>query len=185
MPDMEIQELCRRIYSKHQAALDLIYEHRPDRQAAISDALLEMIRADRQEFIIDAASESRIRFLPVSWDRSELHVGQGFTKTGRLLLFEFWNNPNWLGFGLTLGPGDENVRRQIYEAATKAGSPFTLGTKGLAEKWLKVFSKEILSSADYDDLDLEAIQSRLQEAWSAFKSDELPRIREVIDQAFP
>ena len=185
MPDAEIQELCRRIYRKHQAALDLIYEHRPDRQAAISDALLEMIRADRQEFIIDAASKSRIRFLPVSWDRSELNVGQGFTKTGRLLLFEFWNNPNWLGFGLTLGPGVENVRRQIYEAATKAGSPFTLGPKGLSTKFVYLFSKEILPTAHYDDLDFEKVQSRVQEAWSTFKSNELPRIREVIDQVFP
>ena len=182
MPDAEIQELCRRIYRKHQGALDLIYEYRPDRQAAISDALLEMIRADRQEFIIDAASKSRIRFLPVSWDRSELHVGQGFTKTGRLLLFEFWNNPNWLGFGLTLGPGDENVRRQIYEAATKAGSPFTLGPKGLSTKFVYLFSKEILPTADYDDPDFDKVQSRVQEAWSAFKSNELPLIKDVIDQ---
>jgi hypothetical protein len=185
MPDMEIQELCRRIYSKHRAALDLIYEHRPDRQAEIRDALLEMIRADRQEFIIDTASKSRIRFLPVSWDRSELHVGQGFTKSGRLLLFEFWNNPNWLGFGLTLGPGDQDVRRQIYEAARKTGSPFTPPPKGVSTKYVYLFSKEILNAADYDDLDFEGIQSRLQEAWSAFKSNVLPLMINLIDQAFP
>jgi len=185
MPDREIQELCRRIYSKHRAALDLIYEHRPDLQAAISDVLLEMIRADRQEFIIDGSSKSRIRFLPVSWDRSELHVAQGFTKTGRLLLFEFWNNPNWLGFGLTLGPGDQDVRRQIYEAARKMGSPFTLPPKGLSGKWVNLFGKEILPTADYDDLDFERIQSRVQEAWSAFKSNELPLMINLIDQAFP
>jgi len=188
MPDREIQELCRRIYSKHQAALDLIYEHRPDRQAEMRDALLKMIEAD-PDFTLDRSSKDFIRFHPVSWARPELQRSRGWTRTGMILLFEFWNssrwNPNSLGLKLTLGPGDEGVRRQIYEVTTQAGRPFTLGTKGLAEKWLKVFSKEILSSADYDDLDLEAIQSRLQEAWSAFKSDELPRIREVIDQAFP
>ncbi|MDP2948319.1 MAG: PD-(D/E)XK nuclease family protein [Chloroflexota bacterium] len=184
MPDMEIQELCRRIYSKHRAALDLIYEHRPDLQAAISDALLEMIRAD-QEFTLDLSSKRVIRFLPVSWDRPELKVGQGFTKTGRLLLFQFWNNPNWLGLGLMLGPGDENVRRQIYEAARKMGSPFTLGPKGSSTKFVWLFSKEILPTADYDDLDFEKIQARVQEAWSAFKSNELPLMINLIDQAFP
>ncbi|HLA82184.1 MAG TPA: hypothetical protein VJP78_11310, partial [Thermoleophilia bacterium] len=188
MPDTEIQELCRRIYRKHQLALDLIYEHRPDRQAEMRDALLKMIEAD-PDFTLDRSSKDFIRFHPVSWARPELQRSRGWTRTGMILLFEFWNssrwNPNSLGLKLTLGPGDEGVRRQIYEVTTQAGRPFTLGTKGLAEKWLKVFSKEILSSADYDDLDLEAIQSRLQEAWSAFKSNELPRIREVIDRVFP
>ena len=188
MPDTEIQELCRRIYRKHQLALDLIYEHRPDRQAEMRDALLKMIEAD-PDFTLDRSSKDFIRFHPVSWARPELQRSRGWTRTGMILLFEFWNssrwNPNSLGLKLTLGPGDESVRRQIYEVTTQAGRPFTLGTRGLAEKWLKVFSKEILSSADYDDLDLEAIQSRLQEAWSAFKSDELPLIKDVIDQVFP
>ena len=188
MPDTEIQELCRRIYRKHQLALDLIYEHRPDRQAEMRDALLKMIEAD-SDFTLDRSSKDFIRFHPVSWARPELQRSRGWTRTGMILLFEFWNssrwNPNSLFLRLTLGPGDESVRRQIWEAATRAGSPFTLDERGLAAKWLGLFRKEILSGADYDDLDLETIQSRVQEAWSAFKSNELPRIREVIDQVFP
>ena len=190
MPDREIQELCRRIYRKHQAALDLIYEHRPDRQAAISDALLEMIRAD-PDFTLDRSSKDFIRFLPKSWDRPELGGGKGWTRTGSMLLFEFFNssrwNPNSLSLRLTLGPGDESVRRQIWDTATatKAGSPLTPDRRRGFTKWAGLFWKEILSTADYDVLDLEAIQSRLQEAWSAFKSNELPLIKEVIDQIFP
>jgi len=185
MPDAEIQELCGRIYRKHRAALDLIYEHRPDRQAEIRDALLEMIKAD-PDLTLDRSSKDFIRFLPKSWDRPELRGGKGWTRTGRMLLFEFWNssrwNPNSLSLRLTLGPGDENVRSQIYEAATKTGSPFTPSPKGLSDKWVNLFWKEILSSADYNDLDFEGIQSRVQEAWSAFKSNELPLIKDVIDQ---
>ena len=187
MPDREIQELCRRIYRKHQVALDLIFEHRPDRQGEIRDALLEIMTED-PELTVDQSPKAFIRFLPVSWDRPELQVAQGDTKTGRLLFFEFLNssqwNPNSLGLKLTLGPGDENVRRQIYEAATKAGSPFQPSRKGLAGKWVQLFWKDILRPADYDDLDLEEIQSRLKEEWSAFESSELPLIRDVIERVF-
>ena len=187
MPDREIQELCRRIYRKHQAALDLIYEHRPDRQAEIRDALLEMMEGDR-EFTLDVSNKTFIRFVPVSWDRPELQVAQGYTKTGRLLLFEFFNssqwNPNSLAIALTLGPGDENVRRQIYDAAMKTRSPFQPDPRGLSTKWPKLFWKEILPTADYDDLDFEGIQSRVQEEWSAFKSNELPLIKDLIDRVF-
>ena len=185
MPDREIQELCRRIYSKHRAALDLIYEHRPDRQAEIRGFLLKIINED-PAFTLDVSDKTWIRFHPVSWGRPELKVGQGWTKTRMIVLFQFANssqwNPNSLGLDLNIGPGDENVRRQIYEAATKAGSPFTPSPNGLSKKWVPLFWKEILPTADYDDPDFERIQARLQEEWSAFKSNELPLIREVIDQ---
>jgi hypothetical protein len=186
MPDREIQELCRRIYSKHRAALDLIYEHRPDRQAEIRGFLLKMIEAD-PDFTLDVSDKTWIRFYPVSWGRSELQRG-AWDKSAMMVLFQFQNssqwNPNSLGLGLWVGPGDENVRRQIYEAATKAGSPFTPNPKGLSDEWVGLFWKEILNAAVYDDLalDFERIQARLQEEWSAFKSNELPRIKEVIDQ---
>ncbi len=189
MPDTEIQELCRRIYLKHQAALDLIYEYRPDRQAEIGGFLLEMIKADRAEFTLDVSNKTWIRFRPVSWDSSELQRGQGWTKTGMIVLFEFVNssrwNPNSLGLSLHIGPGDENVRRQIYEAATKARSPFKPSPKGLSDKWVNLFWKEILPTADYEDIDFDKLRSRVQEAWSAFKSNELPLMKRTIDEVFP
>jgi len=189
MPDRKIQELCRRIYSKHRAALDLIYEHRPDRQGEIADALLKMIKAD-PDFTLVRSSKEFIDFFPKLWDRPELQRGT-WSKTAMMVLFQFMNssqwNPNSLGFGLLVGPGDENVRRQIYEAAEKTGSPFTPNPNGLSDKWMRLFWKEILNAAVYDDLDLdfEWIQARLQEAWSAFKSNELPLMINLIDQAFP
>jgi len=189
MPDEEIQELCRKIYRKHQAALDLIYENRPDRQGQIADALLNMIRAD-PAFDLDVCQKAVIRFVPGPWkDRPELQQAQGWTRTGRILLFEFFNSASWvtngLALALTLGPGDEDVRRRIYEAAEKIGSPFTPSPTGLRKKHQFLFWKEILSTADYDDSDFETIQARLQEEWSAFKSNELPLMINLIDQAFP
>lgn len=185
MPDAEIQQLCRRIYRKHQVALDLIYQYRPDRPAEIEGFLREMIEAD-SEFTLDGSNKSFIRFHPASWGRPELKVGRGWTRSGMILLFEFWNSSQWnpdsLALRLTLGPGDEDVRRRIYEAAAEAGSPFIEDHRGLSTRYLKLFWKDLLSTADYQDADLETLQSRVQDAWSGFKSSELPRIREVIDQ---
>ncbi len=105
-----------------------------------------------------------------------------------MVCFSFWNSPrdkpNTLGLRLTLGEGDESVRRGIWEAATRAGSPFTPDPDGLSTKWPALFWKDILTTADYDDLDFEKVQSRVQEAWSAFKSNELPLISDLIDQVF-
>jgi hypothetical protein len=187
MPDKEIQELCRRIYRKHQTALDLIYQHRPDRQVEIKDALVRMIEADQREFRLVVPQKDWIRFYPVSWEKSELQRGT-WDKCSMQLLFQFQNSSPWnrnsLALGLWVGPGDENVRRRTYETAAEAGSPFTPNPKGLSVGWAHLFWKEILSTADYGDPDLEAVQSRVEEAWSEFKSNELPRIKQAIDQLF-
>jgi hypothetical protein len=183
MPDREIQELCRRIYGKHRAALDLIYEHRPDLQAEIRGALMELINA-KPTFVSDVSNKTRIRFLPRSWDRDELKVGQDWTPTGRLLLLEFCNETNSLGLALTLGQGDQGIRRQIYDAARMAGDPFTPPQEELPNKWVVLFWKEILGPADYDTLDFERIRSRVREAWEALESNELPLLENAIDQVF-
>ncbi len=189
MPDAEIQLLCRRIYRKHQVALDLIYENRPDLQAEVRDVLVEMIKAD-PDFTGARSSKEWINFLPQSWDRPEV---KGTDWTGKALLFQFVNstrwNPNSLFLRLTLAPGDEDMRRQIWEAATKAGSPFTEDERGLSSKYLRLFWKEVLGTGEWgeyeDSLDFERLRSRLHETWSEFKSNDLPRIKEVIDQALP
>ena len=200
MPDAEIQELCRRIYRKHQVALDLIYEHRPDLQAEIRDALVEIIKADPTLTLDPSTDKSHIRFYPTSWGRPELQR-RDKRRVKMMVLFSLWNStrekPNMLGLRLALDPeiGDEGVRRRIWEAATRAGSPFTPDPKslstelGLPTKWPTLFWKDIVSTAEWeeyeDSLDFESLRSRLQEAWLAFKSNEVPRIKEVIDQALP
>ena len=57
--------------------------------------------------------------------------------------------------------------------------------RGLSNKWVGLLWKDILRPADYEDLDFEKIQSRVQEEWSTFKSNVLPLINDVIDQVFP
>ncbi len=41
--DSEIQQLCRVIYEKHRRALDLIFEHRPDKALEVKEALATMV----------------------------------------------------------------------------------------------------------------------------------------------
>jgi hypothetical protein len=187
MPDKEIQELCRRIYRKHRAALDLIYEHRPDRPAEIRTALLSMIEAD-PDFLLDHSSKDWIRFLPNSWKgKADLQKGQGWTRSGMILLFQFVNssrfNPNSLAVNLCLGPGESDVRQKICDAALSASSPFDADAKGVSRKWVRLLWQDRLAAPDYDDLDLETALSRIEEAWQNFKSNDLPLVMDVIDRA--
>ncbi len=39
----EIEDICRKIYSKHKKALDLIFDYRPDLELTVSEYLAEML----------------------------------------------------------------------------------------------------------------------------------------------
>jgi PD-(D/E)XK nuclease superfamily len=60
--DSEIADLCRSIYFKHQRALDLIYEHRPDRQTTIQKELENLIQ-QQNNFQLVSSSKTDICFI--------------------------------------------------------------------------------------------------------------------------
>lgn len=66
MGDTKIAELCQEIYKKHKVALDLIYEHRPDRLQSVAENFMEWCRnKDRKGTIIfdeKNSSKSYCRF---------------------------------------------------------------------------------------------------------------------------
>ena len=74
--ESKIAELCRKIYRKHQRALDMIYEYRPDKQAEIH-AILESIVRSEPSLVLDYSSKSSILFAPRSWDTPVLLQGAG------------------------------------------------------------------------------------------------------------
>lgn len=60
MENEELAELCKKIYKRHQRALDLIYEYRPDQQAEIRELLDTLIKSC-PECELDTSSKTYIR----------------------------------------------------------------------------------------------------------------------------
>ncbi|MCD4754053.1 MAG: PD-(D/E)XK nuclease family protein [Anaerolineaceae bacterium] len=65
--ESEIEKLCQQIYKKHQRALDLIYEYRPDQQAEISEYLGLLINGTAAT-TIDHPGKTYYSFIPKDWD---------------------------------------------------------------------------------------------------------------------
>jgi hypothetical protein len=138
MTESDISDLCKKIYSKHRQALDLIYEHRPDPQQSVRDLLEELIGRN-EGFALDKCSKSLVRFVPKAWDIPALKKGSGWTSSGRILLFEFNNLPDSLKLFLYLGPGPVEIRQRILTCAQRSKAPFT-PSENLSLKWNTLFS---------------------------------------------
>ncbi len=171
MTDSEIADLCRRIYQKHQRALDLIFEHRPDRLAEVQVVLLDLVQS-RDDLILDTASKQVVRFGHADWE--DLPRGEGWTRSGRLVLFEFDSYPDHLDLTLYVGPGPAEVRQRLIDLATAHQPPYRVSKRKATEnqKWKLIYSRRLLRREDYDDATRVEIEARIREQWEQFVNQE-------------
>lgn len=181
MPNNEIAELCRKIYSEHRKAIDLIIEHLPESGEDIMDKIRDLIEADDRFEIddLDRATVHRIRFAVRSWEKLPgMNTSIGWTGTGRILLFEIQhalNGGQAAYLKLYLGPTTHDTRRELLAYTREQSDVFKSGKAG--EKWAQLFSVELLSS---DDTMLPDRLHILEGNWNRFIDDQFPRINGVI-----
>ena len=177
--ESEIAELCQRIYRKHRRALDLIYEYRPDQQASIRETLEGLIQKSK-DLALDHCSKSYIRFAPTEWDVPKLRSGNGWTRSGRILLFEFVNSPDRLKLKLVIGPGPNPTRQSLFDMAQAHSSIFRLSSKVLYQKWNTIYDKAFLTPKDYEDATDENLTEQIIKHWKKFMDNDLPAISDVL-----
>lgn len=177
--ESEIAELCRRIYRKHKQALDLVFDHRPDQQATLWE-FLETLIAESPELVSDGSSKQYVRFSSKTWEPPRFPLGQGWTRSGRMLLFEFQNYPDSLRLKLIIGPGPEEVRKKLFQFASDNQPPFKPQAKSLNRLYNEVFARTFLSAKSYADATDEELEIKIREQWEHFKESDLPQILKLF-----
>jgi hypothetical protein len=181
LSETEIAELCRRIYRKHQRALDLIFEFRTDIQAEIQDILLDLIE-NQADLSKDHSGKSIIRFAPRAWDTPRLTQCQGWTESCRTLLFEFWNRANRLSLKLVLGPGPEEARKALFELAVNNPPLLRPAYKALNYKYNTIYQKTFLTEKFYTEEGSEEREAEIRKKWAQFWEHDLPGIDAILRQ---
>jgi hypothetical protein len=176
MADENIKDLCMKIYQHHKQAIDLIIENLPNQRDAIAKELKTLVADDG--LILDDDKVQTIRFIPQSLNIPFFQGGSGWTKTGRMLLFEFVNSQNSLQLGLYIGPGDDAKRTEVFNVAQKLGKPFTPGSTMYA-KWNMLYKRTILELDDYK-LPMEDLLAKVQSEWRSFLAEDLPVITQKL-----
>lgn len=176
--ESEISELCQRIYQKHQRALDLIYEYKPDQQVTIREILERQIR-EATDLVLDHCSKMYIRFALEEWDIPALREGKGWTRSGRILLFEFANNTDNLKLRLHIGPGPISIRQKVFDMARSHQPLFRTG-KSLNQQWNMIFDRSFLTAKSYEEVTTEKLEEEIHQHWAKFLEHDLPAIRSAI-----
>ena len=176
MSESEIAQLCQQIYSRHKQALDLIFEHRPDLQWELTEFIKQLVEeVETPKFVWDHTSKAYIRFALTEWDDIPvLQLGQGWTRSGRMLMFEIQNTPDSITLRLVIGPGWDEVRKAIYRTTKEFPQVFRGGSKRLYTKWTTVHVHRLVTKRDYEDADYENLTEKMRKSWEHFVKRDLP-----------
>lgn len=180
MENSEIQEICRKIYNRHKKALDLIFEYKPDLLMEIKECLIEIIEND-SDLILDFSSKSYIRFIAKRLDFIP-RKGEGWTKSKRILLFEFKNNPNGVGLYLIIGSGPKEIREKLYKIVQNNLKLFNVANRRFTGQWFSIYKKSIIKAKNYEDKDILAIRKYFKEKIESFKINDLVKIEKEIEK---
>jgi hypothetical protein len=184
MPDSDIAQLCQRIYRKHQRALDLIFEHRPDLQGEMRDFLVKMIE-ETPGMALDHPTKTWIRCCPEAWDTPILRQGSGWTSSNRMLLLEFGNDPARLHLKVKIGPGPQEIRERLLNLAVAHQPPFVVAGQSVSarNRHKTIYSQDLLRANDYEDASMDELRGRVQAGWDQFVDEVLPEITAVLQSA--
>jgi hypothetical protein len=177
----EIEKICREIYKKHQPALDLIFQYKPDAQYDISQIVTNKIKAS-PKLILDISGKTYIRFTTKVFDDLIPRKGEGWTSTKRLVLFEFANYEKRLVLRFIIGPGPAELRKKLYDFSVKNRSLFNKAKNQPGEKWNTVYQENYLTPNDFDDLDMDVIRSKILKKIDAFLVGDLKKIETYFQE---
>ena len=162
----DVQELCRRLYQNHRRALDLIFDHRPDRAAEVSLVIRDYI-SSRNDLILQQGNKTYIHFLPSCVDVLP-HEGTQF-ESKRMLHCLLQNKDKRVGFKLEMGPGPQHIREQVCEKAKSLPKVFGKAKSKLSPTYHSFFTSNTwINVKEYDELNNEEIRQRVSERIDAF-----------------
>ena len=173
-----IDELALQIYSKHQAAIDLIIRAKPALEARAWNVIDGAIAQHAPKLKPDYHTKAYHRYYAEELeDLPALKGGSGWTKSNRILLFEAKYYTGRLV--LIIGPGPEATRRRIYDLVQKES-----GVPGVAMRRASqlsrvhhiVYSIPLLGKSGSSAPDYDNGHSQVEQAIANFYTNDYPRL---------
>lgn len=186
MDDTEIAELCRKIYNKHQKALELIFNHRPldtsnkivRRELALS-AMCDFFQ--RHQWCIDSKVNGLARLAYLPWDAIARMRTSDWTSSGRVMMFEIQSAGSTLKLKLLIGPtADHDLRERLFSAACTSLASFSDKHLTQDPKWTEIFSFQLLDGSACGCGSSEEIMHRLGQKIAEFEQEFWPLIRDGL-----
>ena len=182
--DPEAVRLAENLYQKYKRAFDFVYKHRPDYPAQVLP-IVEGLIEQNPKLVQDLTAKDNIKFRVKEWDNAPaLLTAEGWTDSGRILLFVIYNNSTSLDLHLSMGPGPEAIRQKLFDMAANHDvfvEPRPNTAKAIrARTWPIIFTRHLLKPDAYEKLSHEEREQEMRMQWDEFLEKDLPRIDDAL-----
>ncbi len=194
--DKEIKDICTKIYYKHKAALDLIFENRPNIRSELSAYLIKRLTALQTEYDftlwVNDSGLRFIRFIPNKLIPYCKNKGTGWVKDDYIFGFEIQlPETGKIILKATIGPSKDEYaadRRKLFEAASKNPKHFKTSRRNLNGKWnvidtytLHDHIETLAEEQEAENIDFDTLIGHKVER---YLKEELPQKTEILLHAF-
>jgi hypothetical protein len=171
----EVEKIAIEIYKKHKEALDIIFQYKPDTYLLLSEHMQGELK-ENKGIIVDSAGKTVIRFTTKLLDSLIEKVGEGWTKSKRIFMFEIGLYDDRVNLRLYIGPGDNDYREFLRQFFIKKKDLFKLVDRKFGVKWHTVYQKRILTKRDFEEKDDDELKATTGKKLREFFEKDLPKI---------
>ncbi|MFI5408067.1 PD-(D/E)XK nuclease family protein [Kaistia sp. UC242_56] len=176
LEDDRLDNLARKLWSRHGEALAFLADNRPDAVgnlfASLRDRrqdIAERISGPNRGMAPDFDQTNVLRFGFKPWDELPGFRSAQWTETKRLILLELKREGTKLVAYLYLGPGQSNDRERYWSAVE--GARLHRPTSRPGREWMCLAKSEIFKSKENDEIDVEVSIELVISALSAFSAN--------------
>ena len=177
----EIEQICRSIYKKHQKALDLIFQYKPDIILEISEYVQNLLKKDKR-IIYMSGSKTYIDFTTDVIKKFTDKIIKNSPESNNILYFEFRNYEDRLALYFCIGPGKQEYRQKLFEFCKSKKELFTTTGNTLYQKYNSVYQKRMLSINDNEETSIDELSVKINKKWDEFCNGDLIKINEFIEK---
>lgn len=138
-----------------------------DKKRIISEFTKDLLH--EKGFLLDHSNNTRIRFSTERLDSIVGFMGEGWSKQiKRLLLFEIDNREDNYTLKLIIGPGNQEIRNELYTKAKENPDLYNIHRNHLSEQFTTIYSTKILTQAQFSSYSLEQLKKHIAESLEDF-----------------
>jgi hypothetical protein len=171
--DDALEEIARKLWANHRAALLYLADRRPDGMRGVFASLREQVGEMAKQFgdqnftfVADQSTPSILRFACLQWDTLPgMNAATKWTSSGRILLFELKRYGEQAKGEIYLGPGPLSARSPFATAL----APFRRKQNLPSDNgWMCVASRVVLSQQPSEDIDVGQAKEQITAAFGSF-----------------
>ena len=138
-----------------------------DKKRIISEFTKDLLH--EKGFLLDHSNNTRIRFSTERLDSIVGFMGEGWSKQiKRLLLFEIENREDNYTLKLIIGPGNQEIRDELYTKAKENPDLYNIRRNHLSEQFTTIYSKKILTDEQLSSYSPEQLKKHIAESLEDF-----------------